>query len=51
MRDICVNTDKYLRLMEKSYIRCLGKVVKIVGLTIESVGPNASLGVVGKIIS
>ncbi len=51
MRDICVNTDKYLRLMEKTYIRCLGKVVKIVGLTIESIGPNASLGDVCRIIS
>lgn len=46
-----VDTNKYLRLTEKSYIKCLGKVVKIVGLTIESMGPDANLGDVCKIIS
>lgn len=51
MKDLNIDTRKYLRLIEKSYIRCLGKVVKIVGLTIESVGPDASLGDVCKIIS
>ena len=33
--------EKYLQLGEKTYFNRLGKVVKIVGLTIESVGPDA----------
>ena len=36
--------DKYLQLADKTYFNRLGKVTKIVGLTIESVGPNASIG-------
>ena len=35
--------DKYLQLADKTYFNRLGKVTKIVGLTIESVGPNAKL--------
>ncbi len=35
--------EKYKSLYEKSYIKKLGRVVKVVGLTIESVGPDASL--------
>lgn len=35
--------EKYLQLGEKTYFNRLGKVVKIVGLTIESVGPDAKL--------
>ena len=35
--------NKYLRLAENTYFKRLGKVVKIVGLTIESVGPDAKL--------
>ena len=46
-----VDTDKYLKLIEKTYVNKLGKVVKIVGLTIESVGPDANLGDVCKIKS
>ncbi len=46
-----IDVEKYLRLTEKSYIKCLGKVVKIVGLTIESIGPDANLGDVCRIIS
>ena len=36
--------DKYLQLADKTYFNRLGKVTKIVGLTIESVGPNALKG-------
>ena len=46
-----IDTEKYLHLIEKSYIKCLGKVVKIVGLTIESVGPDANFGDVCRIVS
>lgn len=37
-------TDDYLRLRERSYVKKYGKVVKIVGLTVESLGPEAKLG-------
>lgn len=44
------NLDKYYQLADKNYYRHLGKVVKIVGLTIESVGPNAKLSDLCRII-
>lgn len=44
-------TEDYLRLLERSYVKKYGKVVKIVGLTIESLGPEAKLGDVCAIAS
>ncbi|MCI9080747.1 MAG: flagellar protein export ATPase FliI [Lachnospiraceae bacterium] len=44
------NLEKYEELAEKNYYRHMGKVVKIVGLTIESVGPNAKLSDLCRII-
>ncbi|BCN31533.1 flagellar protein export ATPase FliI [Anaeromicropila herbilytica] len=38
-----IDLDKYHDLLNKSYEKRLGKVVKVVGLTIESIGPNANL--------
>ena len=38
-----VNFDKYEALLEKSFASPLGKVAKVVGLTIESIGPSAKL--------
>lgn len=38
-----IRFDKYESLMEKSFVSQLGKVAKVVGLTIESIGPNAKL--------
>lgn len=38
-----VDLEKYRKLGEKSYIKKLGRVVKLVGLTIEALGPDASL--------
>lgn len=35
---------KYLELLNKQYYKCYGKVAKVVGLTIESIGPEARLG-------
>ncbi|MBE5949100.1 MAG: flagellar protein export ATPase FliI [Lachnospiraceae bacterium] len=35
--------DKYLTVTEHSFIKKLGRVVKMVGLTIESLGPDANL--------
>lgn len=37
------NQDKYLQLTEKTYFKKMGRVSKIVGLTIESAGPEAKL--------
>lgn len=45
-----INVDKYMKLTEKSFVKKMGKVVKIVGLTIESVGPDANLGDVCRIL-
>lgn len=35
--------EKYLKLLEKNYYNCFGKVSTVVGLTIESIGPEARL--------
>lgn len=40
---IPIHLDKYEALKEKSYVSHLGKVAKVVGLTIESIGPSAKL--------
>ena len=45
-----INKNKYLSLTEKSFYKKLGKVTKIVGLTIESVGPDAKLNDLCRII-
>ncbi|MCF8018465.1 flagellar-specific ATPase subunit of export apparatus [Petrocella atlantisensis] len=39
-----ISMDKYEALVEKSYIKHLGRVSKIIGLTIESLGPSVNLG-------
>ncbi len=44
MRTANVNFDKYKRLKDGTYFHKLGKVVNVVGLTIESAGPDARLG-------
>lgn len=38
-----INFEKYDALLEKSFVSQLGKVSKVVGLTVESIGPNAKL--------
>ncbi len=43
--------EKYLALKEKKYYKKMGKVTKIVGLTIESIGPDARLNDLCKIAS
>lgn len=40
---VAVDFNKYRNLLDKSYEKSLGKVVKVVGLTIESIGPNSKL--------
>lgn len=44
MNTITVDFDKYIRITDKAFYRKLGKVVNVVGLTIESMGPDAKLG-------
>lgn len=39
-----VDLEKYRRAAEETYFRKLGKVVNVVGLTVESAGPDARLG-------
>ena len=39
-----IDFSKYSKLADRSYFRRLGKVVNMVGLTIESAGPDAKLG-------
>lgn len=46
-----IDYSKYDKLLNKSYIKHLGKVTKIVGLTVESLGPQVNLGEVCKIVS
>lgn len=46
-----IDKEKYLKLADKSYYKKLGRVTKIVGLTIESVGPDAKLNDLCKIRS
>ncbi|MFR6537222.1 MAG: flagellar protein export ATPase FliI [Lachnospiraceae bacterium] len=38
-----MDRSKYLALTNETYFDCLGRVTKVVGLTIESVGPDAKL--------
>lgn len=38
-----INFDRYDALQERSFAKHLGKVTKVVGLTIESIGPTAKL--------
>lgn len=38
-----IDLDKYNRLLDKEYVEEIGKVVKVVGLTIEATGPRSNL--------
>lgn len=44
MRTPAIDYQKYASLVGQSFYRKLGKVVNVVGLTIESAGPDAKLG-------
>lgn len=46
-----INLKKYYNLTEDTFYKKLGRVVKIVGLTIESIGPDAKLNDLCRIIS
>lgn len=47
---VTLNLEKYQALAEQTYFKRLGRVVKVVGLTIESVGPDAKLNDLCRII-
>ena len=42
--DAAINFDKYQSVLNKTYFKKLGKVENVVGLTIESAGPDAKMG-------
>lgn len=44
MKTIEINFEKYHSLEEETFFRRIGKVVNVVGLTIESAGPDVKLG-------
>ncbi len=44
VRKVTVDFAKYRKLREGTYFHKLGKVVNVVGLTVESAGPDAKLG-------
>lgn len=46
-----VNLEKYKQLLDKSFVNCMGKVSKVVGLTVESIGPKANTNDLCRIIS
>ncbi len=46
-----IDFTKYEILKEKSYVKEMGKVAKVVGLTVESIGPSASLNDLCRITS
>lgn len=46
-----IDLEKYRKLMERSYYKKMGRVSKVVGLGIESIGPEAKLNDLCKIIS
>jgi flagellum-specific ATP synthase len=50
LKHVAIDFEKYSALGDKVYFRKLGKVVNVVGLTIESAGPDAKLGDICRII-
>lgn len=44
MRQVSVDFKKYEQIKEQTFYKKLGKVINVVGLTIESSGPDAKLG-------
>ena len=44
-----INQEKLLQLLDKQYYKSYGKVSKVVGLTVESLGPKARLNDLCKI--
>lgn len=47
--EVTINFDKYNRILDDTYFKKMGRVENVVGLTIESAGPEAKLGDLCKI--
>lgn len=50
LTDTDIDLEKYTRLIDKTYYKKLGRVSKVVGLSIESIGPDARLNDLCRII-
>ena len=48
--DVHFNVSKYLQVTDRFFYNCYGKVAKVVGLTVESIGPEAKLGDLCRIV-
>ena len=42
--ELTINFEKYNKILDQSLVRKKGKIVNVVGLTLESAGPDAKLG-------
>ena len=42
--ELTINFEKYNKILDQSLIRKKGKIVNVIGLTLESAGPDAKLG-------
>ena len=48
--DVRFDSSKYLQVSDRFFYNCYGKVAKVVGLTVESIGPEAKLGDLCRIV-
>ena len=48
--DVRYDVSKYLQVADRFFYNCYGKVAKVVGLTVESIGPMAKLGDLCRIV-
>ena len=48
--DVQNDVSKYLQVTDRFFYNCYGKVAKVVGLTVESIGPEAKLGDLCRIV-
>ncbi len=48
--DVRYDLSKYLQVTDRFFYNCYGKVAKVVGLTVESIGPEAKLGDLCRIV-
>ena len=48
--DVSYDVSKYLQVADRFFYNCYGKVAKVVGLTVESIGPEAKLGDLCRIV-
>lgn len=48
--NVSFDLNKYLQVTDRFFYNCYGKVAKVVGLTVESIGPEAKLGDLCRIV-